>query len=539
MGILDFARSAAPNVRADTSAADARRSALAAAVERARNPPPPHAPATRVRGGGVQVRHLMQSGDTGRLVGDWGTTPVHADWIVSRYQRTLVARSREQVLNNDFAKAFLRIVRLNIVGPDGIRFYSQAMAGDKPDMRARDAINAAWSWWGRKENCDVAGMLSWVGIQRTLINTVARDGEAFVQIVRGRDAGPAGIALRLIDPQRCPVEYDRVDLGDGRFIRHGIEFNAYGRPLAYHFTDDAHERNALGYSYNGRSYTPIAAADVVHLFVPEFPNQKRGLPWTATGLFRAKQTQAMEDAAVVNARIGAAKMGFIEYDEGFGPEADEDESLFIDAEAGAFPELPQGAHIKEFNPQYPQGEYAPFVKQMLRGYAAGGGVSYHSVSGDLENVNFSSIRHGTLEEREGFKEMQEWLREDLCERVFEVVFPLLLLAGLVKDDKGVPLPAAKRTAYMACRWQPRRWQWIDPRADVNAAESWKNNLLTSPSQLIREQGRDPDQVFAEIGQDYSAMLAAGIPAEVIAASMGQKIAGPAPGANKKPEGETE
>ncbi|WP_323162854.1 phage portal protein [Stenotrophomonas maltophilia] len=535
--MFDFRRR---NAATDAGAV-ARRNELAAAIENAGKPQRAPVPQPQRAGkAGMGMRMFMQSGEMSRLTGDWPTQPVNADWIVTRYQRALVARSREQAVNNDIMRAFLRVMRLNIVGPEGIRFYSQAMRGDRPDMRARAAINAAWAWWGRKENCDVAGTLSWLGMQRTVIDTVARDGEVFVQFVFGADAGPAGVALRMIDPQRCPVEYDRKDLPDGRFIRQGIEFNRYGKPLRYHFVDDDAENGEHGYSLGGRKYSTVEAGDIIHLFVQEFPGQKRGMPWASTGLYRAKHTQAMEDAAVVNARVGAAKMGFVEFDEGFGPDLAEGDDLYIDAEAGAFPVLPQGARIKEFAPQYPQGEFAPFTKHMNRSFATGGGVSYHSLSGDLEGVNFSSIRHGTLEEREGFKERQEWMREGFQERVFEAVFPRLLLAGLVKDDKGSALPAARRTDFMACRWQPRRWTWIDPQSDVNAAEKWKNNLLESPSQLIREEGRDPDQVFAEIGQDIKAMQEAGIPLEVIAASMGRPPAPAAPAPKEKAtEGKTE
>lgn len=520
-------------------AADLRRKPLADAIENARNP----ARQVSQRVSRINARRqarmmMMASADINRLTGDWPTTPVHADWIVSRFQRSLVARSREQAANNDFMKAYLRLQRLNIVGPLGIQFHSQAMKGASPDRRARTAVNAAFQKWGRAENCDVAATLSWLGFQKTAIDTVARDGEVFVRFIFGEDAGPMGVALQMIDPQRCPVEFDRTDLGDGRFIRHGIEFNRYGRPLAYYFTDDTVGQNPAAYVYNGKSYTRVPAAEILHLFVVEFPGQKRGLPWMATGLFRAKQTQAMEDAAVVNARVGAAKMGFIQFREGTGPELDEDDDLEFDAEAGTFPLLPEGAEFKEFAPQYPQGEFAVFVKQMLRAFAAGGGVSYHSLSQDLEGVNFSSIRHGTLDERESHKERQEWFRETFHDRVFAVVFPRLLLGGFVVDAKGAPLPAVKLAALSACRWQARRWSWIDPRADMDANEKAKNNMMTSVSQLIREAGGEPEQVFAEIGEDIKAMKKAGIPEAVIVAAMGQKLAAAPQAASEEPAGES-
>lgn len=82
-------------------------------------------------------------------------------------------------------------------------------------------------------------------------------------------------------------------------------------------------------------------------------------------------------------------------------------------------------------------------------------------------------------------------------------------------------------------WQPRRWQWIDPSSDVAAAEKSKNNMLVSPGSLIREQGRDPQTVWAEIARDTRAMIDVLIEQgisketaeEMILASMGKKPMG--------------
>jgi capsid protein len=59
---------------------------------------------------------------------------------------------------------------------------------------------------------------------------------------------------------------------------------------------------------------------------------------------------------------------------------------------------------------------------------------------------------------------------------------------------------------MQVTWQPRRWAWIDPSADVTAAEKSKNNMLTSAGAIIREQGKDPQTVWAEIARDTRAMI---------------------------------
>lgn len=472
-----------------------------------------------------------------RTTSGWASVPQPADDIIRQHQRTLVARSRDQAANNDYARAFLRLCEQNIVGPQGVVLQAQVRGSDgKLDAETNEALEAAFAEWGRPENCDVTGRKSWRAMQSLAVITAAKDGEFFVRKVSGPDAGPWGFALQMLDPQRCPVDHDmdRVPGRAGNFVRHGIEFTAYGRPVAYHFTavDDAD----FDYRIGGRKFVVIPAEQIIHGFKEEIVGQKRGLPWMATALYRMRHVIGFEHAAVMNARAGAAKMGFFQYREGFGgPDpAEEPAPLEIDAEPLSFHELPPGVEFKEFNPQYPNGEFAVFNKAMLRGIASGLGVAYNTLANDLEGVNFSSIRQGSLDERDRWKTDQEWLIETLVRPVFEAWLPRALLAGRVKV-KGRPVSAARVDALRAAEFQPRRWQWIDPRADVEAAVASKNNLLVAPSALIREQGRDPQTVWREIAADIEAMRAAGIPDEFIMAAMGNKIT-PSKGEN---DGETD
>lgn len=500
---------------------------------------PVRSPRRSARGVAVSaVRMLFGSADVNRLTADWGTTPVPADWIIQAHQRILVARSREQLFNNDYFKAYARLCRQNIVGASGIVFQSKARgSGGKVDKKAKVAVERALADWAKPANCDVAGKLSWRAMQNHCVNSAVTDGEFMLRKITGKDAGKYGFQLQVIDPVRCPVDYDRFDLADGAFIRHGIEFNKYGRPVAYHFVDNAANRSWNAYAYSGRTFVRIDAAEIIHGFRPEMAGQKRGLPWMATGLFRLKQMGAFEDAAIVNARVGAAKLGVIEFAEGQGPaynDPDDEDEFQLNGEPGTFQVLPNGAKLNKFDPTYPSGEFAIFIKAMLRSIAAGGGVSYHNLAQDLEGVNFSSIRQGTLDEREHFKELQEWLIEELAEPVFAGWFDCALLRNLVKREDGSALPAARGERYAEHEFQGRRWEWIDPNADMKAAEGRKNNLLASPGALIRESGRDPTVVWQEIGDDIAQMKASGIPDEIIKIAMGQKIA---PATEDKPKAE--
>ena len=437
----------------------------------------------------------------------WTTQLESPDSFISRHQRVLVARSRHQWANNDYVKNFVRLVRQNVVGPQGIVLQAQVkkVRGGKLDSEANDAVETAWAEWSKAANCDVTGKRSLWKIQRLVMATTVRDGEFIIRKVTGADAGPWGFALQLIDPQRLPPDYDVARLNNGGFIRHGIEFNKYGRPTFYHFGSDD-ESDSQYYQIAGRGYIKVPAENIIHGFLEELIGQRRGLPWAATSLFRLRHLAGFEDAAVQNARASASKMGFIQYEQGYGPDSDEDDGpLTIDAEPLSFHELPDGATLANWDPTYPNGEFAVFNKAMLRGAAAGMGVLYNNLAGDLEGVNFSSIRQGTLDEREHWKDLQQWLTETLMQPLYEDWLPRALLAGHIKS-KGKPLPPTRLDALRDVAWQGRRWQWIDPNADVKAAVESKNNMLASPGQLIRESGRDPETVWKESARDVRAMI---------------------------------
>lgn len=447
---------------------------------------------------------FIDAGETDRFTMGWGTQPMSADWIIERHLRSLVARSRQQAANNDYARKYLKMCVNNIVGPKGVGLQARVKTRKGAlDATTNEAIELAFAEWGRRRHCDIRGRLTWRGIQGACVNSAGKDGEFFVRMIWGASAGPWGFALQTIDPQRCPIDMKRFGLPGGGFIRQGIEYNIYGRAVAYHFS--AVDSATDNYQYNGQDYIRIPAEEIIHGFIEDMEGQRRGIPWMATALYRLRQLEGMEKAALINARVGAAKMGFVTFEDGKGPNIEDEDNYYVESSPGEIQVLPEGASITEWNPLYPNGEFAVFTKQMLQGISSGLGVSYPALASDLEGVSFSSIRQGTLDEREHWKGLQEWFIESLLEPVFDAWLRRALLAGKIRV-KGRPLPAEQLHRFLDVQWQPRRWAWVDPRADAEAANSAKNNHLTSPSRIIREAGGDPEAVWRETASDVRRMI---------------------------------
>jgi len=451
-----------------------------------------------------------------RLTSSWTTTSLTADETLESRLKVLVARSREQVENNDYAKRFINLVKSNVVGPKGITFQAKTeRLNGEQDEPANKALEAAWKKQCKLGNFDITGMLSYKTALDLLISTVATDGEVLVREITGRQTGDSLYSLQFIDTQLLDAEYKR-ELTGGRFIRMGIEFNKFSRPIAYHVIDVGNQ--ASSYGYNGKRYLRIPADQIIHRFLPEKIGQKRGIPWTATSMLRMQMLNGFEEASLVNARTGASKMGFYMTKDGAqysGDDVDANGNAISDAEAGTFETLPSNiVDFKSFDPQYPNGEFKDFMKTCLRGISGGLNVSYYSLANDLEDVNFSSIRTGVLEDREAWKALQEWVIESFCTPVYEAWLSVQLQFGLIKIN-GTPLRADLEEKYKKVVWMPRRWAWVDPKKDAEEKVLLIDNNIEPVSDVIRERGKDPDEVFNQIAIDKKKMEELGITKEEV------------------------
>ena len=467
-------------------------------------------------------RRNFEGAQINRLTDSWTTSPRDIDQLLEKQLRILIARSRDQAINNDYGRRFLGTIKANVVGPDGIQMQARILnQKGNPDQLVNDAIELEWRGFSRLGACDVTGTLSFIDALNMYISTVATDGE--ILIYHNESAvNASGYAFQLINSLSLDPTYNR-SLENGNKIRMGIEFDVWRKPVAYHITvTDTREPN---YNYHGRQYRRIPASVMDHRFIPEFMNQSRGIPWMASALMRMEMLHGYEESAVIASRVGASKMGIITSPDGNGYAGDGTDpsgNILTDAVPGAFEQLPEGWGLEAWNPAYPHQQFKDFVKATLRGISSGLGVSYNSLANDLEGVNFSSIRAGVLEEREIWKALQGWTVRTFCQPVYERWLRIQLARQNIKV-KGQPLRDERFNKCCDVTWQPRRWSWVDPVKDVQANVMAVNNGMKTISDCIRETGKDPIDVWRERQREIQLMTDLGIPVEP--ASAGSSFSG--------------
>lgn len=463
------------------------------------------------------ARRDFSAAQLSRLTGGWSSSNISANADLYRNLDVLRARSRDLCNNNDYAKRFLGMVSANVVGGNGFTLQSRIYDGrDKPDGMANDAVESAWSAWCRRGVCDVSGRLSFRDVQILVAKTCARDGEALVRKVLGKSSkNPFGFALQVIDIDRLDTRLIRP-AGDGRNeIRMGVEVDEYGRSIAY-WLRGYHPGDTYGVAPGAveSSHIRVPAEEILHVYQLDRPEQLRGTPWMHAAMTRLNNLGGYEEAAVIAARVGASKMGFFTTPDGLPPSDGEDAEgvPYMEADPGSFGVLPNGVDFKPFDPDYPTAMYGDFIKACLRGISSGLGVSYHALANDLEGVNFSSIRSGTLEERDQWISIQEWFKDAFIDPVFNEWLGYALAFGQIVTVTGKPLPIEKKDKFSGHIFQGRRWQWVDPLKDINASLAAIRSGLADPYTIAGQMGVDLEDVIASIARANAAAEASGLPA---------------------------
>jgi lambda family phage portal protein len=462
-----------------------------------------HAPARRTAP--ARIRHRAFAGaQQDRLTASFTGSSLSPDEALRRDLRKLRQRSRQLCMDNDYAKKFLHMVGSNVVGARGIKLQAAVLnEHGEQDNHDNQILEDYWHDFCLPENCTVTGRLSFRDVLRVFITTVARDGEILVRFI-DRPNSRYGVQLQLIEVDHLDENYNKI-LSNGNRIVMGVEVDALDAPVAYHLFTRHPGENA--YLWGGKHYQRIPANEIIHAFVMDRPGQNRGVPWLHTAIRRLNMLGGYEEAELVAARIGASKMGFYTSADGAthatvddmaatGDEYD-DRELIEEAEPGVFHELPEGVGFTAFDPQHPTAAFADFTKAVLRGAASGLNVAYNTLANDLEGVNFSSIRSGVLEEREQWRQLQQWVIEQFCARVYRRWINLAIA------HKKVRLPQNKLEKYHRVTWQPRGWDWVDPLKDAKANADSIAMGVTTRAEVAAAKGRDLRDIFEQLQREQN------------------------------------
>ena len=450
------------------------------------------------------------SAEQGRLMRDWLTPSSSSDSELWASQKVLRNRSRALVRDNSYARRIRSLLQGNIVG-QGIGMQCVRNDNGVPRDKENDSVEQAWWLWSNGDGVHTAGILSLTDMLRLAVSEVFEAGEVLMHFVPkkfGHSKVP--LAIEVIEAERLVDYKPTVPLENGHSVRMGVETDEWGRPVAY-WVYRGHPGDGVFRGYNSDDMVRIPAEDCCHLYVCNRWPQTRGEPWMATVIRCLRDTGEYTRSELVAARASASIMGFIQKPDDASPdkEDEEEDEEPLQMEPGTVWKLHSGESFNGFSPSRPNAASETFLSFMIREVAAGCDVSYEALSKDYSKSNYSSSRLSILDDRQGYRVLQQWLIRQFLYPLYVRWFRAAYLAGAIKVTGG----ASEEDAWlMSARFRPPGWSWVDPTKEVNAMrEAVKAGFMTVSDVIAQTGGgQDAEDVFKARRKELDLMDSLGL-----------------------------
>lgn len=460
----------------------------------------------------VKKTAWFDAGQYGRRLRGVPTAQSSINELIKKYGKTIVVRSRWLTANNPYASAAKDAFVTALVG-----------AGIKPsslitdNQKLKDALQELWLEW--TDETDADHLTDFYGQQAIIAGEIFEAGECFVRFRprREEDGLTVPLQLQILPAEMLDVNYQQT-ISEFVNIECGIEFGPIGNRQAYWFWK-FHPSGAVP-AGQGNERVRVPAEEVLHLYKPRQAGQMRGIPHTLPSIVRTAIFDLYDDAELERKKTAALFVGAIQRDL---PEVDPDahplentlpDETNLENATGRFPtgstaslepgalfDLQPGEKMIFSEPADVGGTYEPFQLRNLLAIAAGYGVTYADMTGDLRQTSYGSIRAGLVQFRRKIEQMQhQILVFQLCRPVWQRFISEAVLSGAWE---GVTPSALKLNLkkFTKVKWIPPKWDWIDPLKDRQAERLAVRAGFKSLSDVIEAEGYDPAETFARIKEE--------------------------------------
>ncbi|EDI6413738.1 phage portal protein [Salmonella enterica] len=404
----------------------------------------------------------------------------------------LYNQGRTLALNTSIGARYAQHVVDQVVGT-GLSPKTFIMKGGKLDTETNTMLeNAFWRWAGSQKRFSRNGKLNFLELLKMCEKERVMGGEAFVVLHdEGRD-----LQVSVLGADKCDWT-DCRKLDNGNTVYQGIEYDSETiRPAAYWFR----RYDLFTQTFTGEKYR-VDAEKVLHYYIPATAEALRGVTDFLPVIKDIAHMDAFRETAIIQKRIAASSMGFIERPKAEGNDFDtgEDEdnyqppSVVTDFEPGTIQELEAGATIKSIQATQGGDDFDKFNEAMLTAVSMGLSSYKTALTGDTSSVNYSAARFGALMERNRFKGNQDRLIDIVVMPLFEAFLNHAVLHSLV----NIRMTQIDNIILNTTVIRPK-YESVDPIKDINAEVMLIEKGLKSRSAVIMERGEDPVQVFKEI-----------------------------------------
>ena len=460
-------------------------------------------------------------GQLNRMNSAWRPYNRTADAEIRKNYELLTARARWLGRNNPWCIQAGETWVDNLIG-EGIKTFA-AVKDDKGKLVEdwNKLADESFKYW--MDQADLAGRMHWYQMTRTCLFQCIETGDGIMVETAVNEPGRvAPMAYQLIEPDQIDCSRDRPAGENSNRIERGIEFDDYGRRVAYYILSNHPGSTFSTFSRSER----VPASRVIHLFRAKRASQTRGVSWYAPIV-----TTLWDSYEYMQHEISAAKIqSFFVYmlkrdqgaDAGFGFTDENMEDTPVDEFGNKQAPLGPGIglyggpndSLDVIQSARPNGNAVPWLKFMLQMMGQGVGLSYPRFTGDFSETNFSSARAADLQDRKRFIPAQAWHAYYVDTEVRRrVTRQTILLGDLPIPSGGVTRFQRNEAKWLATKYRAPGWKYVDPQKQVEASKAAIGAGLSTWEIELSEIGEDRDEVFSQLADEIKLAKSLGIPLE--------------------------
>ena len=434
------------------------------------------------------------------------TDPGSGDAVVERAGESLRLQARFLDENHDLARGVLNCLVNNVIGR-GITVEPQVkLPSGELAKPINDQLLDLWDEW----IClpEVTWELHWNQMLRLVARCWFRDGEVLVKHIEGTNAAldhgtAVPYSLELIEADYLPFDYT----DDKKRIIHGVEKNAWRRPRAYYlYKEHPGDKHSFVTRQDTKRYP---AEKIIHLKITDRIAQTRGVSIFASVMTRMEDIKDYELSERLAAKVAASICAYVRknLDAPTNPQSvDAAGNRLLKMQPGMiFDNLLPGEEIGMIDSNRPNAMLEQFRNSQLRAVAAGTSTSYSSISKDY-NGTYSAQRQELVEQSVHYGVLRDHFIERCVRPIWERFVDMAVLSGKLELPEGSINP---RTLWNA-GFQGPTMPWIDPKKEGEAEQLAVSAGFKSRSQVIRERGGNPQDVFEQIKQERAQEEEAGL-----------------------------
>jgi len=406
--------------------------------------------------------------------------------------RKEITASHHLLRNNPLLRVGTARFRASCIGGGGKIVFD-------PKLFSEDFIQSFTEW---TQYCDFDGNTNFAGIQALDVTTMLLDGTGY--IVRRRTFHPIPFQLQVVSPLSLATEMER--LGKGSYVRGGILYAKNGKIKKYAFYKLPRDHP----EFDEESVNWLPAADVISIRDVIHAGQSSAQPWISAGADFAKQYKDNQTVEIKSRMKRIAQQVYaLKSDEGSptpGAPSVSKKPEKLAHKVGGVTILNGVKDIKTASPAEIAGNYQEHNNQVLRMIAGLLGITYEQLTGDLTQVNYSSIRAGMINHRQFIGQ----LRDIVLEPAFNKILGWFIEGYHLKTGIELPGYFENPYKYLDPQWIWPEWEEIDPLKAAKALVEELNNDIKSIEEVANGRGKTLDQHLDGIKRSQDAKDKRGI-----------------------------